>query len=116
MSSTTLECRACHYPVAPGAALLVTPRTGNPPPAPFVVHRVQLVAGCIRAAGRSSDATIALYDPEAADLFDRANADGGPTAHARADRDAVEVKRVFARNTAISARDARYEREGDDGI
>lgn len=105
MSSTTaLECHACHYPLVPGQALLVTPRTGNPPPAPFVVHRVQLVAGCIRAAGRSSDAAIALYAPAAALDFDRANAGDGPR-----DNGATFEAQARARNAAISAGRPRYE-------
>lgn len=104
MSSTTIECHACHYPIAPGAALLVTPRTGSPPPAPFVVHRVSVVAGCIRAAGRLSDAAIAELDPGAARAFDRLNADGG----SRANGPTFEAQ-ARARNLAISAGRPRYE-------
>ena len=106
MGSTTLECHACRYPVAPGEALLVTPRTGSPPPAPFVVHRVSVVAGCLgRAAGRRESATIAELDPKAARAFDRANADGG----SRTNAGATFVARALARNLEISADKPRYE-------
>jgi hypothetical protein len=109
VSSTTIECHACRYPVAPGAALLVTPLTGSPPPAPFVVHRVSIVAGCIRAAGRIGDASIAEFDPAAARAFDRLNADGG----SRANGPTFEAQ-ARARNLAISAGRPRFELREED--
>ena len=105
MSSSTIECRACRYPVAPGAALLVTPLTGSPPAPPFAIHRPSVVSGCIqRAAARASDAAIALLDPVAARVFDRASADGG----SRTNGPTFEAQ-ARARNAAISAGRPRYE-------
>jgi hypothetical protein len=108
MSSTTIECRACHRILTAGEALSVTPANGSPA---FAVCRVGLSPRCFFRAGRRESAAIAEYNPGAAIAFDHLYRDDGPRANARGDREAAEVKHAFAANLAISARDARYERE-----
>ncbi|HEY5434923.1 MAG TPA: hypothetical protein VIK13_06800 [Candidatus Limnocylindrales bacterium] len=110
MTSPMLTCHACRLPLDPGQALRVTPVSGYPPPAPFVVHRVQLVPGCIRAAGRVTDATIALYSREAADAFDREAGVGVRDVNVRAKREAAEIELAFVANLAARSPAAMNEK------